>query len=266
MAEILAAAPQAKFFSPAVTDIDRLATLIATAEVASAETGDDHGADAYGRVLHVLAARREPGALIASRTQILRTERVIVIALSPTDWAIRRGMAAVGRELHTDAALDSAASALTPNLTSAAIWIESPTHTVLLGADLECHPEYGWERAISETQSARGSGRATLLKVPHHGSVDADDPTMWDALMDPEPDAVLTPFGLNLPRDSDLKRLSEQAGRVQIAAGPTWSRWTTVVGMIASAIPNARVDGRTEIGYVRYRAVKTGWAAETGTL
>lgn len=141
LAPVLAVAPRARFFSPAVADPDRLATLVAAAEVATEEDAEEHGADAYGQVLRQLALRGEPGALLSARTLLLRTDDVIVMGLSPTEWAVRRGMASVGRELVTDVSPGSAATAISPNLTSAVLWIETPTHRVLLGADLERHPE-----------------------------------------------------------------------------------------------------------------------------
>src|SRR4051812_31671316 len=60
LADVLAAAPGATFMSPGVADHEQLAELIAMSEVAMEADGHEHGADAYGQVLRVLARRREP--------------------------------------------------------------------------------------------------------------------------------------------------------------------------------------------------------------
>jgi beta-lactamase superfamily II metal-dependent hydrolase len=166
----------------------------------------------------------------------------------------------------SDAAPDSAAVAVRPNLTSIVLWIESATHSVLLGGDLERHPEYGWSRAISETAEVRGPSRAGLVKIPHHGSADADEPDMWGLLLEPNPEAVLTPFGAQLPRDQDVARLKQRTSHLRVAAGPQWSRWTSIGTTITTAIPGAVIDAPSEIGYVRYRALDAGWEVVEGSL
>lgn len=81
---------------------------------------------------------------------------------------------------------------------------------VLLGGDLEYSkdPHRGWQPAVNR---ARELGlRSSLVKIPHHGSRNAHDDTMWADALDPRPAAVLTPFfsGLQpLPRNSDRERI-----------------------------------------------------------
>jgi hypothetical protein len=269
LSEVLAAAgTDATFFSPAISDPKRLARVIAAAETAAADSTEelDFGADSFGLVLEELDNREEPLSLTAARSFILRRGGVAVSALSPTAWALHRGQASVSRDLVTEPAPNTAAAVLEPNLTSIALWLETPTHVVLLGGDLERHEEFGWSRAITETADTRGERRATLLKVPHHGSEDADDDAMWDSLMSVDAFGVVTPFRTTLPSTSDLQRLHTRVSQLKLAASPHWSSWANVAGIIESSIPGATVDAREEIGYLTYEATATGWDVAEGAL
>ncbi|HYP55069.1 MAG TPA: hypothetical protein VEQ41_02040, partial [Solirubrobacterales bacterium] len=64
---------------------------------------------------------------------------------------------------------------------------------------------------------------ATVFKVPHHGSSNADQPRVWEEALGKSPWAILTPMirGRNrLPKESDRRRLLDRTGNVFIAASP----------------------------------------------
>lgn len=81
---------------------------------------------------------------------------------------------------------------------------------VLLGADLESSsdPRRGWQAVAAAPGCPKT--RAQLVKIPHHGSADADDDAMWEQLVCDEPHAALTPFvqgRVTLPRETDEQRI-----------------------------------------------------------
>ena len=73
-----------------------------------------------------------------------------------------------------------------------------PTNVLLgansevLGADLIAHDEYGWASAVVESAEERGGREACLLKVPHHGSPNADDDALWEHLLETPATACVT--------------------------------------------------------------------------
>ena len=91
-----------------------------------------------------------------------------------------------------------------------------------MGADLEGsnNPETGWEAVIAY---ARPPTRASLVKVPHHGSPDAHHDGMWDELLDEERLAILTPFAngdVHRPTEEDVARVVALATPVYLTAMP----------------------------------------------
>src|SRR5207249_264585 len=95
--------------------------------------------------------------------------------------------------------------------------------SVLLGADLENTSEgdTGWLAILDST--TRPPGRASVYKVPHHGSADADNPRVWSEMLDETPIALLSPHvkGRNvLPRASDAKRICNQTKEAYVTADP----------------------------------------------
>lgn len=133
-----------------------------------------------------------------------------VWGLAPSTRSIEAGIVRLGRELKLARLQRKRAPALTPNLASIVLWIDIGGIKILLGGDLERAggPGRGWRQVCG--LSARPPGRAGLFKVPHHGSDDAHYGRVWDELLDPQPQAVVTPFqngAHDLPRDSDIARL-----------------------------------------------------------
>ena len=94
---------------------------------------------------------------------------------------------------------------LSPNRLAIALWVRVGDVAVLLGADVE---KRGWLRILEGT--ARPAGRASAVKVPHHGSANAHEHGMWQRMLDPKPVAVLTPWALggrSLPSQADVRRI-----------------------------------------------------------
>ena len=111
---------------------------------------------------------------------------------------------------------------LSPNQVSVALWVCVGDITVLLGADVE---RQGWLKILDSTE--RPSGRASAVKVPHHGSENAYELGMWETMLRPEPIALLTPWargGRTLPTQADVERivsLTSEAYATANAPAPT---------------------------------------------
>lgn len=94
---------------------------------------------------------------------------------------------------------------LSPNRMSVTLWVTVKNIAALLGGDL---PKKEWLNILEHCQSREGT--ASVFKVPHHGSPDADDPRIWAEMLETEPYAVLTPWhkgGKSRPTAADARRL-----------------------------------------------------------
>ncbi len=80
-----------------------------------------------------------------------------------------------------------------PNRLAVVLGIDFDGFSALLGADLECtsSPGTGWSAVVSS--NARPAGQASLFKVPHHGSIGADDSNVWQQMLVKDCIAVVTP-------------------------------------------------------------------------
>jgi hypothetical protein len=116
------------------------------------------------------------------------------------------------------------AVARTPNLASVVLALQWEDCDVLLGADMERREEIdrGWNAVISTAQSLalRKSG---LVKIPHHGSVNAHQDGMWNALLIKMPIATIVPFGKGVgasrpPTERDVVRVRSKASELLITA------------------------------------------------
>ncbi|MFC1925943.1 hypothetical protein ACFLW2_04520, partial [Chloroflexota bacterium] len=110
------------------------------------------------------------------------------------------------------------------NQTSVVIWVEIGSQNILLGADLESNgdPSIGWT-VILDNQMVM-SGRASIIKVPHHGAKSAHEPRIWSELLHQDPISLLTPFTLgniNLPTAEDTQRLNELTSKAYITSLPS---------------------------------------------
>lgn len=102
---------------------------------------------------------------------------------------------------------------------SIAAWLSCGKQTVLLGADLEVHsnPACGWTAVLALANQLPG-GKASVIKIPHHGSKTGHDEKVWETLVAPKPIALLTPWthGSGLPELGDVERIKRLADQVII--------------------------------------------------
>jgi hypothetical protein len=191
-----------------------------------------------------------------------------VWALSPSNEDVLNGYrhisSSISNAINSEGAFRVAA--LEPNDTSVVIVIESRPGSVLLGADLEHHRSVrnrGWHAVMD--LKAVPKKRSHVFKVPHHGSVNADCPEIWEHRLADNVRAILAPFGRShppLPRSSDVSRIrrltsegyrtttkAKQLARRDRATSKTISEATRYFG------PDAFIPGHLQL-----RASETsGW-------
>jgi hypothetical protein len=103
-----------------------------------------------------------------------------------------------------------------PNKVAVAIWVAIDGDFVLLGSDLEetNDPECGW--SVIAGSSLMPPGKASVVKIPHHGSVTGHSEEMWAQMVATGADAVLTPFtngDVHLPSAANVERITRLAPR-----------------------------------------------------
>jgi beta-lactamase superfamily II metal-dependent hydrolase len=95
------------------------------------------------------------------------------------------------------------------NDVSVALWISVGPHRLLLGADLEnsANVNRGWQAVLNSP--APLTGRASFIKIPHHGSANAHHQPVWNTLLEDQPLAAMTTWnrGRKLPTLPDAKRI-----------------------------------------------------------
>lgn len=98
-----------------------------------------------------------------------------------------------------------------PNQLSIVTWIEIGETAILLGADLEETAAAGTGWSVIVGSAERPQGAASIFKVPHHGSMNAHCPAVWDEMLTQQPFAILTPWnrGAKLPAPRDVDRICD---------------------------------------------------------
>jgi len=107
-----------------------------------------------------------------------------------------------------------------PNDLCVALWLRHHDTAVLLGADLELGgPSGGWQAVLAHP--TRPEKKATIFKVPHHGSPGADEPRVWSEMLMHEPYALMTAYTAGrraLPAKADQERLLARTPNVYLVS------------------------------------------------
>ena len=141
-------------------------------------------------------------------------------SLSPSDVAIYKSYEAIAALFPERAHLTEPIPSH-PNRVSVVLWVRIGGVRCLLGADMEeMHNPFGGWKLIDESPE-RPDGKASLFKVPHHGSVTGEHPHVWLDILQHQPVAVVTPFhsgGTKLPTQMDVDRICSRTPHAYITA------------------------------------------------
>ena len=128
-----------------------------------------------------------------------------VWSLSPSDVAFWNFLQSIGNLFPRENRTKTRIPYVTPNDMSVVLWIGVDDIAVLLGSDLE---KRGWVEILQSEE--RPTDKASVFKVPHHGSKNADEPDVWNRMLESNPVAVLAPWcrgGRVLPSQRDVQRI-----------------------------------------------------------
>jgi hypothetical protein len=144
-----------------------------------------------------------------------------------------------------------------PNHSSVALALMIGETHILLGADLEetGNPNYGWS-AIINNQTRPQNFRASLFKIPHHGSVTGHCSGVWTSLTIKQPATAVTPYNIGryiLPQDADVARIDSLSNGAFITKTGLFQRALRRPGSTGKLIPGSLKRLSKTPGHIRFR-------------
>ncbi|NOX62146.1 MAG: hypothetical protein GXP42_09415 [Chloroflexi bacterium] len=151
-----------------------------------------------------------------------------ISSLSPSDEAVLQALLAFERLFPHRLESKKRITSPSPNHASVALWCAIGDSRILLGADLECtsNPKTGWSVILDDSSVL--DRKASVFKVPHHGSKNAHHDGIWDNVLIRGPFAILTPYNrgsTSLPSSNDIARIVSLTSHAFLTA-PTATRST----------------------------------------
>ena len=215
-------------------------------------------------IQHLIENRKNPKRAIADRPLLNRESDdseigYQVTSLSPSDASILLSNLQLADFIPKINQEKSRLPYITPNHASVVLWISIGGTNILLGSDLEVgtNIDTGWLAILGS--NTKPIGKATVYKIPHHGSQNADLDGVWSEMLIPDPIAILTPFGrgnVSLPKPSDIKRICERSRHSYIAGDikekRAKSRSSKIDKKVSEIIKNRKVT-LSSYGQVRFR-------------
>lgn len=133
-----------------------------------------------------------------------------VWALSPSDKEVDRFLVEIAASTPQIKETKYRVSSSSRNNLSVVLWVSVGDTHVLLGSDLEETPDdrTGWTAIVQS--EGRPRHRASVFKIPHHGSTTGHSDDVWSNMVAEEAWAVLTPFvkgRVRLPGVADAARI-----------------------------------------------------------
>jgi hypothetical protein len=149
----------------------------------------------------------------------MQIDKTRLTALSPMDPAVNASADAIALRM-TTGRRDVRKFLRDLNWCSVAMHLHSDAGYALLGADLvNAPPQYGWQAVLAEPNH-QSLDAASMVKVPHHGSPNADHIPMWQRLVEDRPQMAVAPYTSSRPtRPSleDCRRLCDRGALYQAA-------------------------------------------------
>ena len=232
----------------------------------------------YRRVFDEADRRKKPGVrpirramedrIVWSRTGAGPHPAAEVRCLSPSDQAVTRAIDDLARHAISPVGGRKRFTSRDPNEFAVALWVTFGSSRILLGADLPIGPAgCGWMGIMANLSVG---DKASLFKVPHHGSITAHHEPVWDDLLEPEPVALLAPYRGGrkpLPGDDDIRRIKDRTSRGYLTASPRPIAKRASVRHVGSALDQLASNVRDPWGAIgqaraRRRPNDTDWVIE----
>lgn len=267
-AALVAQCPKAFIYYPAALKTDEFTTL--TELLAPGSRIVDRTSSGVGEmagVLRTLAGRAKKDKhyvahhfrpVIVNR-ELLTTDsgghKVSVRALSPSDVAFNLALQDLRKLIPQVGAPPRRLPRPKRNPTAIALWIEFGDCNVLLGSDLEefDEPHTGWSVVVAEH---RARGKASIFKIPHHGSVTGHNEAVWTEMLRENPVAITTTFSRsNLPKPSDIDRIKSHTDTFACTTSPssTLPKRDPAVERTMREVAIGRRPLRGETGHIQLR-------------
>lgn len=135
-----------------------------------------------------------------------------IYSLSPSDAEIQKAIVAIGNLLPQEESRQQRLPSTRPNHSAVVLLLNINDEVIaLFGSDLEETPNNqttGWSVIVNS--SARPESKASIFKIPHHGSTNGHSKKVWEEMLEKESCAILTPFSLAgtvLPNEDDISRI-----------------------------------------------------------
>lgn len=139
----------------------------------------------------------------------------------------------------------------TPNEKSVALLLKFGDQRVLLGADLEVgiSENEGWRYVVSKCK-VFDEVKASLYKVPHHGSSNGYMPEIFESIINENSILKITPFGpSSLPRIEMLDIYSNHSKDIYLTSSPTSSKKAKKRDKAIEKIINQTAKSLIEVKY-----------------
>ncbi len=189
-------------------------------------------------------------------------------ALSPSNADVCDFMESIPAWLKVQA-VGGRLSAPTRNHSSVAAVVAAGEHLLLFGADLEVQGvDSGW--AAVQNGAWQNRGKASFLKIPHHGSKNAHYEPMWSEMAVTGVYSVLTPWNKNkgLPTVEDVKRIISITPNAYSASRPLARKAIRRMAAVDRALRDKGIQlfrSSSDTGHVRFRCLREGgtsWVVE----
>lgn len=223
------------------------------------------GTKEFVYLMELLETQKRAPRLVHQDTVLADRDGMRVVALSPSSSVGLEALSAASvAALDTGLTGDSIVEP-TPNATSVVLAIRCAGGDVLLGADLE---KLGWQLAVTAVL-AQGL-MARMFKVPHHGSDDADEPTVWQSHLRSDALYAVTRFNngaRSLPSSDDRYRMRGRNACGHVVGPP--STRLHLHGIVGRRVRAATRDGiwrsTGAVGHYRWRGKLAELTGSTDT-
>ena len=262
IAQICREAHSANFVCSAALKGEEFLTLVCAASQVKL-VSQTSGLSEFAEVLEILRDRGDCPQWAHEGSVVFRRNgpfMVRVHALSPSNHTLTEAHQKLGAMIPEMGSYVRRVPLKSPNDLSLALLIETSIMHCLLGADLETGtpPHSGWHAVLRSR--VRPNVRSTSIKVPHHGSEDADLEEVWTELLVDSPYALVAPFGKGakpLPSREDVDRLKARTTELYCSVWPpniSPPRRHNAVDKTVREITTKRRALRRKPGHIRVRA------------
>ena len=273
---VVEACPAARFVCSAALGVQEFFQLL---EANNQLDVDEPGTGEFDRILQLLDARSElhgrrvtpdyalDGTILYERTDAPLSSQLR--ALSPSSATITAAHLRVGRLVPSIGEPKKPTTDIGANELSLALWLRLGAASAVLGGDLEERGRAGegWRAVVASR--VRPTTKATVFKVPHHGSPTARHADVWTQMLEPNPVAVVTPYARGarkLPARSDLDWLCKKTPKVHVTSlglgRVPRARPSAVEREVKRTARDRRTIG-TDMGQVRVRIQSSSGVAVT---